>query len=810
MMINEIMSCFLPGIITILFILLLIFYKEIVHVIEQWINKFTQWFSINVLKSYDKSLNQYLKTLTSQLQEDIIACRVLGEKIDLEKSYISLKLKNKEYPAIKISEQKEYEVEEILKKEQEFGNILMLIGKSGSGKTTILKHLAYTVSLGKGIRHIPVFITITQWVEKNLSLVDYIFHIISKNGFQGTLKFIENKLSAGKFLILLDGFDEEFKKQKEIIEQIETFANHPRYKKNKIIVTSKPILDTIELANFKQFEILELNNRQQRLFLESKIGKESDFDFDRCRELIVAIEQDSKVEHLARNPLLLTFIYHIFKHNLELPKRCVDIYELCTNLMIKRDKELQIDILKNVAYHYHLNRVIELDIKSLLKIIEESISDFTSLSLLKDFESNGIIRKKTYTTYEFIHLTFQEYLVAAYINDNRKDREKILFENIGDYWWEGVILLYAGMSGDASSFIKKVLKSNAEITSKCLLEVETLNNDVRDEVLKKLIETSDGADKELFDKIFESLSNGDINSVLIQGLQTTTDRELRYRIVKLLANRFKKGSKELVDVMKQVFEKDTYGNTLYFAMQILEKIDTPEATAIINSFKGSGKSSVSTQMALIPAGRFLMGSRKNEGFESEHPIHEIHLDIFYMDKTSVTNAEYEKFDPGHERCWEDEGDNHPVVNISWYEAYMYALWSGKRLPTEAEWEKGARGTDGRRYPWENMFDAKKCNTSESKIGKTTPVRKYSSIGESPYGCLDMVGNVLEWCEDWYDENYYTNTTDRNPTGPEKGIFRVLRGGAWNLDKNSARCACRLNAYPDYRSNCVGFRCVRTP
>jgi iron(II)-dependent oxidoreductase len=231
---------------------------------------------------------------------------------------------------------------------------------------------------------------------------------------------------------------------------------------------------------------------------------------------------------------------------------------------------------------------------------------------------------------------------------------------------------------------------------------------------------------------------------------------------------------------------------------------------VINSFKASGKSKVSAQMALIPAGRFLMGSSKNEGLESEHPIHEVYLDIFYMDKTPVTNAEYEKFDPGHERYFEDEGDEHPVVNVSWYEAYMYALWAGKRLPTEAEWEKVARGTDARRYPWENKFDYKKCNTSESKIGKTTPVRKYKDMGESPYGCLDMVGNVLEWCADWYDENYYKNTPDRNPKGPEKGIFRVLRGGAWNLDQHKSKCTYRLHAYPDYQGNCVGFRCAKTP
>lgn len=796
------MGYFLPVTITILFILSLIFYREIVQMIEQGIDIFTRWFSINILRFYDKSLKQYLNTLTSQLQEDIIVRSVFGEKIDLEKSYISLKLSD---------EQKKYEIEDILKNEQEFGNLLMVIGESGFGKTTLLKHLSY-INLVEETQSIPVFITMTQWAEKNLSLIEYIFQSISKNGFQGSPKFIEKKLAIGKFLILLDGFDEELKKRKEIIEQIKTFANHQRYKKNKIIVTSKPIPETIEFANFKQFKILELNSRQQRLFLESKIDKENDFDFERCKELIAAIEEDCRIEYLSRNPLLLTFIYHIFKHNLKLPRRSVEIYELCIDLMINKnnkDKELQIEVLKNIAYHCHFNQVRELDVQSLLKIIEESISEFIPISLLKDFENSGIICKKTQTSYEFIHITFQEYLAAAYIKD--KDREKILFEKLGDYWWEGVILFYAGIIDDANSLVKKLLKTNGEIASKCLLDVKILNHDVQSKVLKKLIEISDGADKGLFDKVFEFFSHEDINTILIQGLSFATDRELRYRLVKLLAKGFKEeDAGELLDAMKQIFERDTYGNTLYFAMQILEKIGSQEALKVINAFKGSGKSNVSTQMALIPACRFLMGSYKNEGAKSEHPLHEVQLDMFYMDKTPVTNDEYEKFDPKHERYFEDEGNDHPIVNVSWYEAYMYALWAGKRLPTEAEWEKVARGTDGRRYPWGNMFDSKKCNTSESKIGKTTSVRKYDGIGESPYGCLDMVGNVLEWCEDWYDENYYKNAPDKNPIGPEKGIFRILRGGSWVLDQNNARCACRFNAYSDYRGNSVGFRCAKTP
>ncbi|MDI6735898.1 MAG: SUMF1/EgtB/PvdO family nonheme iron enzyme [bacterium] len=880
---------FLIVITTILFILALIFFRIIVEVIEQWINKFLQWFSVNMLRQYDKSLKQYLNIINSKLRQEMIGYIFLGEKLDLEKNYIKLKLTGVP-PGRGITSHRGLgfgtrdsgfdvcEIEEILKNEQESGNLLLVTGESGAGKTTMLKHLAYQTSLrrsitSKGIRPIPVFITITEWMETNLSLVEYIFACINEVNLSqevapqkvilGTcpLEFIENKLATGKFLILLDGFDEENKKQTLVKEQILTFINHPGYKNNKIIITSRHKITG--LANFKEFEILELTPLQQRLFLEGLMSSENDFDFEECKELITAIEQNSKIAHLTKNPLLLTLVYIIFKYALPLPQRKTEVYESVINLRLKDNaggsKEQQIEALKNIAWHYHTNQgktnFSENTPQGEAEIINEACLVPEIESLLKEIgKDSGIICN---STSKFIHHSFQEYLAAAYINNNRRPHEreearlvKILLENLQNDWWENVVLFYAGMVDNASNFVKKILTSEVEeqrkisIAARCLLEIEGLNEDVKGEVLKRLIEVSDGGDKELFDKIFgffpqrvatqrgeHQQGEPDEDTILIQGLHTVTDRELRYRLVRLLetglpGTGLPDKSKKLFEAMKDVFKKDTYGNILYFAMQILEKIagssDSSSQEAyqaslltVLHSFKGSGISQVEIQMALIPAGRFLMGSSEeaisqNKGSESEQPIHEVYLDLFYMDKTPVTNAEYEKFDPGHKRCWEDEKDDQPVVNVSWYEAYMYALWAGKRLPSEAEWEKVARGTDARKYPWGNKFETKKCNTNESKIGKTTPVRKYKDISENPsYGCLDMAGNVLEWCADWYGKDYYRNNPDRNPKGADKGIFRVARGGSWYLNQDKCRCSSRFDVHPDYKGNCLGFRCAKT-
>ena len=201
------------------------------------------------------------------------------------------------------------------------------------------------------------------------------------------------------------------------------------------------------------------------------------------------------------------------------------------------------------------------------------------------------------------------------------------------------------------------------------------------------------------------------------------------------------------------------------------------------------------------------------------------------------NMEYQAFvkEAGHpappgwegEDYPEDRGD-HSVVNVSWYDAIAYCRWLTKklraagwlrsdevvRLPTEAEWEKAA-GWDAEKkvkriYPWGNEFDPAKCNTSEGGKGGTTPVGQTSPAGDSPYGASDMAGNVWEWCQDWYAGDYYQRSPSENPSGPEEGESRVLRGGSWGGRQGLARCAYRLRDVPDDRDHLVGFRVAASP
>lgn len=223
----------------------------------------------------------------------------------------------------------------------------------------------------------------------------------------------------------------------------------------------------------------------------------------------------------------------------------------------------------------------------------------------------------------------------------------------------------------------------------------------------------------------------------------------------------------------------------------------------------------------IPAGEFKMGDNFNEGFPWERPVHTVYLDTYYISKYEVTFDQYDKYceETGKGRPY-DEGwgqGTRPVINVSWIDARGFCDWlsekTGKNihLPTEAQWEKAARGTDQRRYPWGNgepscsRINYRYCN------GKTMPVGSYPS-GVSPYGIHDMAGNVWEWCSDWYSSSYYSSSPYKNPTGPSHGSGRVLRvlrgGGLYNLAP-SCRASLRVGEGQAQYWRGWGFRLARS-
>jgi len=233
-------------------------------------------------------------------------------------------------------------------------------------------------------------------------------------------------------------------------------------------------------------------------------------------------------------------------------------------------------------------------------------------------------------------------------------------------------------------------------------------------------------------------------------------------------------------------------------------------------------------MVLIPKGAFEMGSRRSlrelnpvaifqadrHMLGPENPAHEVILDDYYIDIHEVTNADYKKYlaTTGSKklpRYWDDSNFNQsdqPVVGVTWKQAQAFCRWGNKHLPTEAEWEKAARGKRPVKYPWGDEEPDKTRVNFNNHIGKTTAVGSYQT-GKSDYGVFDLSGNVAEWVQDWHFPEYYLFSPKENPPGPEKGHYKIIRGGNWKNNAEDVNLTYRNATVPKARSKTVGFRCV---
>ncbi len=397
--------------------------------------------------------------------------------------------------------------------------------------------------------------------------------------------------------------------------------------------------------------------------------------------------------------------------------------------------------------------------------------------IFEEIESHcGLLRRWSSISeeVEFLHLSFQEFLAAKHMMDNDIDYN----EFVADPWWEEALLLYTGLMN---------------------LEMKKKSN----EIVKAIL----------------TMYPGDEN---------------KHRYLQLLGAKALRDfppSRRETDAVELAREKlmilihsDALQENRFNAGEILGCLGDPRIK--------------SDTMVKIERGDFLRGS--NEDDHDEKPQRCIYLAPFMIGRYPITNEEFKGFieDGGYNReeFWTTEGwqwrnignisepafwhnrqwngPNFPVVGISWYEACSFAEWLSKntgktyRLPTGAEWEKTARGTNGLIYPWGCKFDKALCNSYESLLRRTSPVGIFPK-GKSPYGCMDMAGNLWEWCSDWFDSDYYAHSPDKNPKGPPGGSFRVIRGGGWFSDDLLCRASCRHYDCPSFRGVVVGFRLVRS-
>ena len=269
------------------------------------------------------------------------------------------------------------------------------------------------------------------------------------------------------------------------------------------------------------------------------------------------------------------------------------------------------------------------------------------------------------------------------------------------------------------------------------------------------------------------------------------------------------------------------GAIAVFYLQKRESPSSSEKSSGDTFLSSSDKGKDGAEMVLIPAGDFFMGAiDESDTHYDEMPGHRVYLDGFWIDRYEVTNRMYKNFidETGHRAPyvnaewaqpynWKDNTyplgkADFPVVLVSWEDAAAYAAWAGKRLPSEAEWEKAARGgLVKKKYPWGDQITKHNANYFTS-ITEKNQMKPVGTFPPNSFGIYDSAGNVWEWCADWYDQTYYKKSPEKNPPGPESGTYRVYRGGAWINREKHLRCSERARNAPVHQSHIIGFRCAK--
>lgn len=731
---------------------------------------------------------------------------------------------------------------------------IVVLGDPGSGKTTLMRYLAllYGRDLAEGTSilkgklkldeagTLPILLQLRQigaflkahrpkddGTEGHGLLLDFLLQSLKNHKLELPRDFFDEYLENGKAVLLLDGMDEvaDPDLRARVARLVEAFTL--AYPQCRFVVTSRIVgysgaarlqadYVTTTVQDFTLEDIRQFLSHWHRLVAVGQMGAGEDaenFAKSQAEQLIQSIQANERVRDLAINPLMLTVIALVHRDRVKLPDRRAELYAEAVDVLLgKWDEARGVDevkilenrpfdagdrrlLLQNIALYMHKRQKKELEAAELRSILQSAFKGMTQddasvrraserfLTVIE--ERTGLLSARGEGVYAFSHLTFQEYLAALAIAA-RDDYVGFILKNSGEAWWREVILLTAGylstqskerttklVGSIAENRKEPVLYHNLVLASECIRDVgeNRLDANVPEEIQRRLRKN------------------------------LSTPMPVTARILGKWG-----GLRGWVERRAEVTQALTRAGSGYWTQPYGE----PE-------------------WVNIPAGKFWMG----EGNEA----HQVELPEYRISRVPITNAQYALFVKATERKtpehWQDgrvpKGlESHPVVNVTWYDALAYCEWLSKMtgkpitLPSEAEWEKAARGDkDKRAYPWGDEFDSSKCNTRELGLGDTTPVGIFLE-GASPHVVLDMSGNVWEWTRSIFgkrDEKYniveqykypYDRDDGREDLSKPKEFMRSLRGGSFLDPSDLARCAVRYRGLPVNKRGDFGFRVVVSP
>jgi formylglycine-generating enzyme required for sulfatase activity len=654
---------------------------------------------------------------------------------------------------------------------------------------------------------LPVYLTLNQLSRDVRPIEAHLADALEEAGFAHPRRFLARELERGSCALLLDALDEVVapRARKRAVAEINRLrAAAPD---NQIVVTSRIEGLPSGVGGYRQLEVRALRREQMASFARAWFADvpAADERQRRVEGLLQALGRSPRMRALAGNPLLLSLIALLYEHDWGLPERRAALYEECVRILSvewERHKGVEragrfsfvqtLAVLTALAARLHQAGARVVERTALLAILAEVLpacgcggSD-PGECVEEIMRRTGLLRQKSHSTYDFVHLTFQEFLTAQAFSERGDTRA--LLTHAGEPWWREVIRLYASLQEDATDLLARFRREDLLLAAGCLAdsrpsETHAFRSAAEAIVadLKRWMLEDDARRQEAADALADMAKWGAREFLVAAVLDEAT--ALPVALAGLVA---------LAETAEASEEERVYQN-LGRILRLLHG-GLPDAAPAVRVRILELLERLGYPLVPVPAGAFLMGEPARS--------HDIGYE-YWIDKFPVTNVQFERFvtetgyDAGNDwrAAFTTGEERHPVVWVSWRAAQAYAGWCGKRLPTEVEWEKAARGTDGRRFPWGNRWDGNLCNVTGRG---TTPVGDYPE-GASPYGCQDMAGNVWEWCLDPYDPHDQSNDAPR-----------VLRGGSWYGNRIDCRCACRYYGRPGYRGVDFGFRVCCAP
>jgi formylglycine-generating enzyme required for sulfatase activity len=679
----------------------------------------------------------------------------------------------------------------------------------------------------------------------------YLAHLLDEWGCSGFLPSLKRILDQEGGVIFFDGLDEvgeadEARKRIYILQALRDFA--APLEKCRVIVTCREYAyrksESPETANWRlpeaEFPVCEIDlfrDEQIQAFARAwyrVTGGQKGWNEKKCIDEADAFHQgimsSPHLTSLGENPLLLTLMAQIHGRLGYLPKDRADLYERAVKLLLAHwDNRIVRDIdgtcriepwiimrlgvpvdtlrgpLERVALSGHENqeqdRCDDLSCADIARedLRQELAAELNDWNKAEEFiayvqDRAGLLQAVDNRTFVFPHRTFQEYLAATGIM-RKSNFEDVLIERLrrAPSWWQEVFLLAAGSTRDTPRNIYQLL--DAVLPEDPATENLTAENCRLAQIAARAIYETDFL-KRVKEEVRTSGS----------GRYSKIHRRIQNWLMTALA----------ADTVLSPRDRSDAGDALNWVED--PRFDPANWYLPGDELAGFIK---------IPAGPFLMGTTAEEAEvdDDEMPQHRVELSEYYIGKYPVTVAQFRVFlrESGHNasKGWENSNrfDNHPAVEVSWQDAIAYCKWLTDRfkyrgwliqLPSEAQWERAARGTKGWQYPWgTDKIDPNRANYIETEIHTPSPVGCFPG-GASPCGAMDMIGNVWEWCLDRYQDDFYAKSPPRDPSGPSKGSLRVIRGGSWSFNARLCRAASRYGGVPGDRYAHFGFRLVFLP